>query len=379
MQIESVEAIPVRQPLTEPLGFSQWWTSQRTACLVRITTDQGLVGWGECAGLAEVNAAVVREFCGPRLLGRNPLDRAVIWDDLYYRGRSYGRQGPFLAALSGIDLALWDLAGQHFGVPVSTLLGGARCDRVEAYAGGLWFTRGDDLPGRLAQAAEGHVAAGFRALKMKVGLGLARDLVNLRAVRRAIGPDIRLAIDADRAYTARAAIELGLHAALEEVWWYEEPVAPEDLEGCVEVRHALAPHGVALAAGQSEFTRYGFRDLCHRRAVDYLQPELGAAGGLTAGQEIATLASVHGLEVQPQPGQTAVGLAAALHYSATLPDTPGALTPTERWLESDRTASPLRDQLAPGFPALDGPWLQVPDGPGLGLQITDESLAPWCA
>ncbi len=377
MQIQSVDVILLRHALDEPFGFSQWWYSQRTACLVRIATDSGLVGWGECYGSAEVNAAVVRDFYGPRLLGRDPLQTTVIWEDLYNRGRDYGQKGAFIAGLSGVDIALWDLKGQAFGVPIATLLGGRRVDTVEAYATGMYFTRGEDQPGRLAAEAAGHVAAGFRALKMKVGLGLDKDLANLRAVRRAIGPDVKLAIDANHAYSARAAVELGLHAAMEDLWWFEEPVAPEDLDGYLEVRRTLNPHGVAIAGGECEFTRFGFRDLCSRHCVDIAQPDLCAAGGFTAGQQIATIANVYGVELRPHTWGTAVGLAAGLQFISSLCDMPGSLIPDQRWIEYDRTENPLRSELVPGFPVADGPLLQVPDGPGLGIRVDEGGLERW--
>ncbi|MCC7494956.1 MAG: mandelate racemase/muconate lactonizing enzyme family protein [Fimbriimonadaceae bacterium] len=377
MNITAVDVFTLRHTLREPFGFSQWWYSQRTALLVRVTADNGLVGWGECYGDAAVNAAVVRDFCGPRVVGQDPRRIGVIWEDLYNRSRDYGRKGAFVAGLSGLDLALWDLQGKALGVPVSTLLGGARVDRVEAYATGMYFTRGGQQASKLAEEAAHYVGQGFRAVKMKVGLGLAADLANVRAVRRAIGPDIRLAIDANHAFSARAAIELGLHAAVEGLWWFEEPVAPEDLDGYADVRAALQPQGVAIAGGECEATRFGFRDLCVRRCVDLLQPDLGAAGGFTAGLQIAALAGAFGLELRPHTWGSAVAVAAALQFLAALPETPGALVPGERWLELDQTENPLRDELIPGFPERDGPWVKVPDGPGLGIEPRLEQLAPW--
>ncbi|NUQ02021.1 MAG: mandelate racemase/muconate lactonizing enzyme family protein, partial [Armatimonadetes bacterium] len=126
MEIERVEVLALRQRLREPLGNAQRWESSRAALLVKVTTSKGLVGWGECHGSPELCAPIVNDFLGPRVIGQDPLKTAVLWENLYQRGREYGRQGLFLSALSGLDLALWDLKGKALGVSVATLLGGAR-------------------------------------------------------------------------------------------------------------------------------------------------------------------------------------------------------------------------------------------------------------
>lgn len=367
MKIDRVDCFLLRCTLREPFGFSQWWYSARTALLVRVTCDAGLVGWGECYGSAEVNAAAVRDFLGPRLIGQDPLRTRVLWEELYNRARDYGRQGAFVAGLSGLDLALWDIKARACGVPLVTLLGGARQESVEAYASGLYFTRGGRLEARLAEEAAGYAAEGFRLVKMKVGLEFERDLANIAAVRAALGPGVRLALDANHAFSVPAAIRLGLAAADDGLAWFEEPVAPEDLDGYAAVRAALAPRGVPIAGGESEATRYGFRELLRRGCVDYAQPDLCACGGLTAGLDIAALAAAFGTELRCHTWGTAVALAASLHFVAALPEVPGALVPGERLVELDRTENPLRDELVPGFPERDGALLRVPDEPGLGL------------
>lgn len=379
MKIDRVDVFVAEHRLSEPFGFSQWWYAERTAVLVRVTADDGTVGWGECYGSAEVNAAVVREFMAPRLVGRDPFACQVIWEELYNRSRDFGRTGAFVAGLSGVDIALWDLKGRALGVSVATLLGGAWCQQVRAYATGMYFTRGADQPARLADEARRYVDEGFGALKMKVGIDVATDLRHLRAVRRAIGHEVLLAIDANHAYCAREAIELGLHAAGERIWWFEEPVAPEDYDGYAEVRRVLASEGVPIAGGEAEYTRFGFRELCARRCVDLAQPDLCAAGGFTGGLQIATIANVHGIQLQPHTWGSAVSLAAALQFIVALPPLPGALTARPRWVEYDRTENPLRDELVPGFPDRRGDLIRVPDGPGLGIDIDVERLKRYCS
>ncbi len=379
MTVRSVDVFLLRHRLGEPLGHAQWWLSERTALLVKVTAEDGTAGWGEASGCAEVNAAVVREFLGPRLVGQDPLLTGVLWEDLYNRSRDFGRSGAFVAALSAIDMALWDLKGRLLELPVSTLLGGARAARVEACATGLYLRRGAEPAARLADEARRLCDQGYRSLKVKVGQEPAADLANLHAVRRAVGTDVRLAAVANRAYHAPAAIDFGLHAAIEQVTWLEEPLPPEDLDGYAEVRQALNPAGVAIAGGETEATRFGFRELCRRRCVDSLHLDLGAAGGFTAGQQIAALASAFGLPVQPRVSGSAVALAATLHYLAALPDSPGGAWPSERWIELDEADNPLLTGLVPGFPDRQGALVMVPDGPGLGVDVDEARLPGWQA
>ena len=176
MKIAAVEVAVLRHRLSRPFGFSQWWYDTRACCLVKITTDEGLVGWGECYGPPEPIKAVIDSVYTPLiLLGADPFDNEVLWERMYNRMRDYGQKGVAVAAISGVDIALWDLKGKAVGLPVCKLLGGLVRDRVQAYATGLYFTETDDLPAALAAEAAGYVEQGFRAVKMKVGLGLAAD------------------------------------------------------------------------------------------------------------------------------------------------------------------------------------------------------------
>jgi D-galactarolactone cycloisomerase len=280
--------------------------------------------------------------------------------------RDYGQKGLAVAAISGIDIALWDIKGKATGLPVCKLLGGCFRDRVQTYATGLYFRRVDDLPAALAAEAAGYVAEGFQAVKMKVGLGLAADRANLRAVRAAIGPEIVLMADANHAFDSKEAIRLGRVMEDLGLYWFEEPVPPEDIDGYVEVKAAL---DLAIAGGEAEFTRYGFRTLLGRRAVDIVQPDTCNAGGLTECKRIMALALAHGIHYMPHVWGSAVGLAANLHLAATVPDNPPCLRPTPLLFEFDRTENLFRDQLALTPIRHHQGWLTVPTGPGLGIEI----------
>lgn len=372
MKITDVEVIVLRHPLSRPFGFSQWWFEARTCCLVRVATDAGLVGWGECYGPPEPIKAVIDAVYAPLILrGADPFDNEVLWERMYNRMRDYGQKGVAVAAIAGVDIALWDLKGKAVGLPVCKLLGGVFRDRVQAYATGMYFTETDDLPAALAAEAAGYVAQGFRAVKLKVGLGLAADRANVRAVRAAIGDDVTLLADANHAYDPKEAIRLGRVLEEHGVYWFEEPVPPEDIAGYVEVKAAL---DLAVAGGESEYTRWGFRELLGRRAVDIVQPDTCGAGGLTECKRIMALAAAHGIQYTPHVWGSAVGLAASLHLAATVPDNPPSLHPTPLLFELDRTENYFREQLALTPIVQRAGVIAVPTGPGLGIEIDQHVL-----
>src|SRR5207249_1861323 len=297
----------------------------------------------------------------------------VIWEDLYSTFRDYGRKGWPVAAISAIDIALWDLKGKALRQPVFRLLGGPFRTQVRAYATGLYRHRIADNATALAREAEAYTAEGFRAMKMKVGFGLDEDVRNVRAVRAAIGDDRLLAIDANHAYDAGQAIRLGRKVEAYDLAWFEEPVVPEDVDGYCQVKATLR---IPISGGETEYARWGFRELCARRAVDILQPDICGCGGFTEAWRIAALASASSMTVYPHVWGTAVGLFASLHLTAALPPNPPAMLAAEPLFELDRTPNPLRDQLALNPPKRAGDVLDVPTGPGLGLEIDRAVLEP---
>lgn len=209
MKIVAVETFILRHPLAEPFGYSQMWYDTRAAMLVRVTTDTGAMGWGEAFGPPEPSAAIIDALFAPMLLGADPTDTAPLWERMYVRTRDYGQKGFAIHAISAVDIALWDLKGKMLGVSVSRLLGGRFRDRVQAYATGLYFRPKEDFIADLVAEARSHVAAGFRAIKMKVGYTPEADIRHTRAVREAIGPEVQLMVDANHAYDAATAIRLG--------------------------------------------------------------------------------------------------------------------------------------------------------------------------
>ena len=376
MKIRAVRTHVLEAALSQPFAYARAWYAARTAMLVEIETDTGLVGWGECYGPARITQAVVQTIA-PTLIGQDPLRTEAIWQDTYARLRDHGQKGVVIQGMSGIDIALWDIKGRHFGVPVHVLLGGALRGEVAAYATGLYRRREGDPLTYLAEEAAGYVAEGFRAVKLKVGFGIAGDAAAARAVRAAIGPGVALMIDANHAYDAVAAIRLGRQVAPLDIAWFEEPVPPEDIDGYRTVRSALA---IPVAGGECEFTRFGFRPLLAAQALDIAQPDICAAGGFSECRKIADLAACFGVRCNPHVWGTGIAIAASLHLLAVVPPhTPPSLAPSEPMLEFDRTEHPLRQAVLTQPIEHTGGVVRVPEGPGLGIEVDRAALARFAA
>ncbi|MCQ4331990.1 mandelate racemase/muconate lactonizing enzyme family protein [Natronomonas sp. F2-12] len=368
-RIETVEAIPLEAPVEEPFGYAQAWVDTRKATLVRIETADGTVGWGECWGPTAGTLGTIEELLAPELIGEDPTRVEALSDRLYERTRAAYQSVVPLPALSGVDIALWDLKGRLLDTPVTALLGGARRDRVRAYATGHYFKQGASLEEQYeriaAEASENADAIG--ALKAKIGLGLLgygaeEDIELVARIREAVG-DATLMVDANYAYDPATAREVG--RALEEfdVHWFEEPVRPELLGAYADLRETL---DVRIAGGEchtpQEFTR-----ALDVGGFDVAQPDLCNVGGLTAARRITAECRAAGVPVVPHVWGTPIALAASLSLIATLPGEP--------WLEFDRSANPLREELSPDpFVADDSGRVPIPSGAGLGIELDEEAI-----
>jgi D-galactarolactone cycloisomerase len=376
MKITQVRAHVLRSALEQPFAFSQGWVSSRGATLVEVQTDEGVTGWGEalCQGLQppEIAAAAIQHSLQHLLVGQDPLQPEVLWHRLYHYTRDYGQKGAVVGAISGVDIALWDICGKVRGAPVAMLLGGMFRSRVEAYATGFYRLNGPGEAARLAQEAEGHVAGGFRALKIKLGFGIDDDLEVMRAIKRVAGKQ-EVMIDVNHAYGVAEAIRLGRE--LEDMgWrlrWYEEPVVQEDLDGYAEVRRALA---TPIAGGENEYTLFGFKQLLEKRAIDIAQPDLCIAGGFTGCRHIVALAHAHGVQVNPHVWASAVGQAASLQLIAAIPVANHSLYPKDILLEFDTSSHPFRNELTSDPLKQKGGWVQIPQKPGLGIEVSRDVI-----
>jgi len=371
MKITGITTYVLEESLGDKsFGWSQWVTDRRQTALCVISTDEGIQGVGEAlstSGPAKIVASIITDAFAPLIIGRDPLDHAVIWDFLYNRSRDQGMKGLPIAALSAIDIALWDIKGKALGLPVYKLLGGAYRNKARVYATGLYEPQHvPSVADALVAEALGYKKEGFSAMKLKIGYGIDTDMRYVRAVREAIGEDITLMVDANHAYNAAEAVRLAREMEEYDVYWFEEPVPPEDIDGYVEVKQKS---GILITGGECEFTRYGFRELITRRAVDILQPDLCATGGFTEMMKIIAMASAWNVAVIPHVWGTSVGLAASLQLFAVLPHFPERRYPAEPFFEYDRSPHPFRDKVTrEKFVMKDG-YLDIPGRPGLGVTL----------
>jgi len=392
-KIDKVEVFILRAPL----GIAKFWSSQssfpeRNSLLVKITSGD-LAGWGEAGqyGPPEPVAAAIEHVLAKRIIGK-AIQPTVVSDDLYAFSRDFGQRGTYVEAISGIDVALWDLLGKKLGAPLCKLLGGAHRTRVKVYATGCYYRHDCEDPGTInlqesieacAKEAKSFKDAGFHAVKMKVGLlSVENDLKRVAAVRKAIGKDMKLMVDANHAYSVPTAVHIAHEMEKYNISWFEEPVIPEDIQGYRRVQSKTI---IPIAGGECSFMRYGFRDLFvgpNGPCLHIAQPDIAATGGLSEFIKIATLASTFGVTLIPHVWGSGVGLAAGLHAVATLPLTPYSCNPKymegEPVIEFDRNPNPLRDEILVGHEFVmgeDGAIAVPMEKPGLGVEVNEDALS----
>lgn len=370
MKIEKIEPIIVHQHLAEPFYFSQWEYQTRMICLVKITTDEGTYGWGEGYGPANLVKAGI-EFFAPFITGLDALDHEVVWQQMYLRSLDFARRGVLLAALSAIDIALWDIKGKHFNKPISSLLGGAKTKFIKPYATGLYFSKSNDLKQKLVNEALTYKEKGYKGMKMKVGLGISKDVEYVTAIREAIGDDVELMIDSNHAYSLKEAKKLCDRLKDLDISWFEEPLSPEHYTCYQQLREAT---NIPIAGGECEYLRYGFLQLFQQQSVDIAQPDICAAGGITEVKKIAALANTFGVEIIPHSWGSGIALHAAMHLISNLDIVPGRMNQAIPWMELDRTENGLRDVLTGPRINPDNGLLNIPLKPGLGVDVNEEAL-----
>ena len=383
MKITKITSHVLSYDMPEVLGYSQQYYSKRTAHLVEVETDDGITGWGECFGpgaVAVASKGIVEGVIAPMILGDDPLDRDVIWHKVYNLLRDHGQKGMPLQSLSGVDIALWDIAGKVAGLPLHKLIGGAHRNDVPVYGYGMMLRPEPvaELEARFIDEAAAIKDMGFAATKMKIGMGPKDDVRLAKAVRKGVGPGFKFMADANHCYTTSDAFYVG--RALDELdaYWFEEPVAPEDLDGYRELRQGLKTN---ISGGEAEFNRWGWRAILENRGLDIAQPEVCALGGVSEYLRVLALCHAHHTPVVNHVWGSAIAVATNLQLLAAMPPLPGGLNPWEPMLEFDTTDNKFRDNL------LEEPLniqaqvkdnkgrVRIPDGPGLGVSPDRDFIA----
>jgi D-galactarolactone cycloisomerase len=355
MKIDHVDVTHLRfeYPADGGFQYAGGVCTGRLTSLVEVRTDTGMTGIGSVYSHPGLVELVIKHQLEPLLVGQDPSSVEALWDRMYRVTRWYGRKGAAMSALGGIDMALWDLRGQAAHKPVWKLLGGER-STCPAYASALLW---NDLD-RLADEARRHLDRGFRRMKMRLGRSIEYDLAAVAAVRRAIGPDYDVMVDASMRYDVPTARRVGTHLAGERVFWFEEPFQPEDIDSYRALRGTV---DVPVAAGENEFGLQGFRELIRAKAVDIVQPDVCRAGGITEVHRIAREAAAAGVRVATHTWSDAVTVVANAQVVSAAPN--GAT------VEVDQTGNPFIERLlAEPLDIRDG-LLHLSDRPGLGIEL----------
>ena len=339
MKISSIKSHVLRYELDKELGYSQQYYKHRTAHLVEIETDEGITGWGECFGpgnIALANKYIVEKVIQPLIIGEDPINKEYIWHKVYNLLRDSGQKGMPIQALSGIDIALWDILAKKAKLPLYQLLGGKTNNKIPVYGYGMMLQKKsvEELCELFKKEANQIKEKNFKAMKMKVGLGPKEDLKLVSAVREVIGNDFKLMVDANHAYNKNDALYVGRGLDEMEIYWFEEPVAPEDYDGYKELKEKLKTN---IAGGEAEFTKYGWNELIKNNCIDIAQPEVCGLGGITEYLKVSALAQSNFIPIVNHVWGSALSVAVNLHLLTSLPDMPGGLFPTKSMLEFDTT------------------------------------------
>jgi len=394
MKISSMEVIALRSfgapppkgvgdTLVTPLSILERWPTPPTqanwrhelyALIVALTAEDGTVGYGSVALATGGAAYTLEHHLRPLVVGADIFDTNLLWETMYRATINHGRKGLVLAAISAVDIAVWDLKGKALGQPVYNLLGGRVRETIPVYASRLYAT--EDLDA-LAVEATSYLAQGFKAMKLRFGYGprqgpagMRRNVDLVRTVRAVIGDDVDLMADCymgwDVGYCTRMLPLLEPYR----LRWIEEPVSPDDVEGYARIKELANARGMLISGGEHEYTRYGMRRLIEGRAVDVLQPDVNRVGGISEAQKVWAMAAAHDLPVIPHAGQAHNYHLVIAHLNSPIaeyfPPPPAGVLPDMNeafWHTFD--GEPL---------ARDG-HVRLPGTPGMGLQLNPDTLA----
>jgi len=363
MKINDIEVLSLEVPMKEPLKRANGKFDNTYVTIVKIITDNGITGIGECIARISprITESIVIDFFKPILIGRDPLEFESLWHDMYnmMRGRGHSR-GFFIEAIAGIDIAIWDIIGKYHKLPIAKLLGGSSDKQIEVYASSLMHKEIQILE----KEAESLVEKGYKAIKLKIGRGIEQDISNIKKIRKVIGYDIKLMVDANSYYKASEAIELSNKMQQYDIYWFEEPVPTDDIHGYERVNKTI---GIPVAAGESEFTAFGFRDLLERDALDVVQPNVARAGGFTECKKIIQLASLYNKYYAPQTGMSSgICIIASMHLAAAAPN---FLKFEYMYLDN-----PLLHIFKEPIPEPENSFCKLSGKPGLGYELDEEKI-----
>lgn len=365
MKITNVSAIVLKLP-----NISSAADGTQDDLIIVVETDEGITGYGEVDTAPLVGKAVVDSYMshgtcyGLRevLKDKDPFDYEQIWNEMWAKTYYYGRSGPVMHVMSGVDMALWDIMGKATGKPVHKLLGGSYCNKVRPYASALM----PDTPDEVKALVEKHAAEGFTAIKLgwgPLGYNVKYDAELVKTARKAAGDQMEIMIDIGKRYRLREALYAAKAMEQQNIYWLEEPLPAEDMDG---YRRLTENSPVRIATGEEESGRRAFERLINETHIDIVQPDMSRCGGLTEAKKIATIAADANILCIPHAFKTGILVAASMHLIAAIPHAP--------FLEFSVTESGIRKELlAKPFVQKDG-FVDVPTESGLGVEINPEVI-----
>jgi D-galactarolactone cycloisomerase len=368
LKITAVKTYKLLHKLKQPFGVSVSvpLSTTRTALMVKIETDSGLVGWGETGPISGARGTIDKQLA-PKLIGQNPLHYRRLWRSLW--GANFGNG----LAVGAVEMALNDLRGKALGLPVADLFGGRLRDHVSVYGSTMNYVEGEEPEDLYPRQAAARVKDGFKALKMRLGrYSVAREAKVARAVREAVGPNIRLMVDGNAAYTLRSAVQMA--RVLDELNFdfFEEPLPQSPrYAGYEELRKKMP---LPLAGGEAVDSRIAAKDLIDRRAVDIIQPDPALCGGIGEALFIAELAALSGIRCIPHCWGGAIAIAASVQLLALLPEPHWGFPSDTPLLEFDLSENPWRTEIVKRPLQVKNGQITVPTAPGLGIEVNEEVI-----
>ena len=379
MKIKDINVVPLRYSVKQPIMDSFCYVAQRGAVLVAVETDEGIVGYGEAGsygGSLEATTAVIEKEFKPALIGEDPLLKEKLWQKLYKKFYQHGRSGIILQAIAGIDVALWDITGKYANLPVYKLLGGYD-PTIRVYASCGFYAEGKGIDG-LVEEMNDKVSKGYTAVKMKIGrinsirtsklpilpggdvcnVTIEEDIERVAAVRKAVGDDIDILVDANSSWDTKTAINMAKELEKYNIYYIEEPVLTENLESSARLAEATS---IPIAGYETAYNRFEFKDIILKKAVDILQPDVVWAGGFSECMRIASFASAYNMPIIPHNFSSGLCSAANLHFAAAISNCD--------LVEIDQNDNPLRDELINNKIKPENGYVTLSDEPGLGVEI----------
>lgn len=371
VKVKSIEVIPLSYPLNPKFGHARGLNKARQSTIIKLETESGFVGYGEAFGSPKAISSIIHDL-KDYFINKEPFDFPNLSTRLQNELYHVASKGLLVCALSGIEMAAWDLSGKALGVPVYKLLGGKARETLLPYASTGYFTESGDPIEILQEQVRTAQKLNLPAIKIKIGRGLKTDIERVKAVREVDG-NMKLMVDINGGYTADLAIQTLRHIEEYSIYWVEEPVAPYDWKGFEKIKQAC-PH-IPIATGEAEYTRYGFKEIIQSGLIDIVQPDISKCGGISEAKAIAAMAQANNLRISPHVWGGIVGRSATIQFMASIPYYPHAIVESEGMiLEYDIGENPLRDEIGTGPLQLVNGEIEILSRPGIGVELDLEKL-----